>query len=128
MFVDYGNLGLTELNSYTLKFVMRTAAGAGVAAITSMNVWRAKSEEFPAVVIGPIAVTASPGPHPAGAQPSIVEVGALFPGLYEFKGATVDLDTKGPTAFRFDEAAGPMTSEELYLIVPFLLREGQLTA
>lgn len=127
-FFDYGNLCATQLKTYTLKFYMRTAAGAGVAAITSITVWRSKAREFPAAALGAIAVTASPGPHP-GSQPSIVEVDpTLFPGLYEFEGAAADIDTKGPASFRFDEAAGPMTSEETYLTVPFLLRESFLTA
>lgn len=126
MNVFFGNLGFTELNSYVIKFVMLTAVGVPFPNITSFNVYRSKNQEFPAVARGPIAVTASPGPH--GTPPSIVEVDpANFPGLYELKGAIVDVDSKGPTAWRFVDAA-PGTAEDTYVVVPYLLREAVLEA
>lgn len=127
MFVYPSNFGISELNSYAIKFVMQTAAGAAVTGITSFNVYRAKNQEFPAASHLALATIASPGPH-SNTPPSIVEVDAAnFPGLYEYRGTIVDVDSKGPSAFRFVDLA-PGTAEDTYVIVPNLLREAILEA
>lgn len=124
-YVYYGNLVVTELNSYTIKFIMKNIGGLAVSGITNFNVIRSKAEEFPAVVQA-VVTTGSPGPH--GTPPSIVEIDpANMPGVYEFKGAMVDVDTKGPTAWIFERTAGPV-AEETLVIVPHLLRQSVLDA
>lgn len=122
---DFGNFGLSELNSYRIKFFMRTAAGAAVSGITTITVYRAKNDEFPAVSLGALAVIASPGPHGA-TPPTIVEVDPTnFRGLYEINLRQVDCDSKGSLALRFVDTT-PGTAEDTNLIVPYLLRSAVL--
>lgn len=96
--------------AYRLRFSMRDGSRNPVTGLhTSIDVWRSRRGESPAVQI----VT-------AGAGRTVTQVDATnMPGVYELTMQAADVDRPGAATFRFVGAG----AEDLLLFVPFLPRE-----